>query len=359
MQDTLKNKLDDTRNYSLDIIRVLAIASVILTHTSSTSVIAGEIGSSMFFWGNIFDTLSRIGVPLFIMLSGALLLNEDKSFSVKNHFRHRTLDVVIALVFWSFIHSAIYNLVLPIINGNGVNIKNFVFYFINGHYHLWFLYMIIGIYLALPLLRKFVNKENKNLVLYYIIISLLANFFMPIFKALSLKFEIAESAIFLIEKFELGFFNSFLTYYLAGWYITNVKISKKAKMCIYIASIMSVIITFGYCLFTKDYENAYENNSIFIFLFSVGVFTAISNGFKSIGSKTKTILQFLSKMSFGIYIVHVFVLDVIKQLFIITGISEIYTPIYIILVFIATCVLSTLVTLILSKMPFIKKTVKC
>ena len=64
-------------NKSLDIIKTVAIITVLMTHISASFVILFPVSSPEFIWGNIIDSLSRIGVPLFVMVSGALFLDED------------------------------------------------------------------------------------------------------------------------------------------------------------------------------------------------------------------------------------------------------------------------------------------
>lgn len=64
-------------NKSLDVIKTVAIITVLMTHVSAALVILFPVSSPEFIWGNIVDSISRIGVSLFIMVSGALFLDED------------------------------------------------------------------------------------------------------------------------------------------------------------------------------------------------------------------------------------------------------------------------------------------
>ena len=80
--DLLENKCTSGRIYYLDILRVIACISVIMIHSSAEYVIK-DIGSFNFWIGNILDGLSRIGVPLFVMISGTLLLDKNYKFDKK------------------------------------------------------------------------------------------------------------------------------------------------------------------------------------------------------------------------------------------------------------------------------------
>ena len=72
------------RNYSLDIARIVAIMAVAMIHCSANFVIHFNLFSTEFILGNIFDAASRVGVPLFLMISGALFLDERKDITLKS-----------------------------------------------------------------------------------------------------------------------------------------------------------------------------------------------------------------------------------------------------------------------------------
>lgn len=79
------NKNSIHRVYYLDILRVLACIAVIMIHASGDYVL-DNFGSSNFMIGNVLDSLSRIGVPIFVMISGSLLLDENHIVQKKNGF---------------------------------------------------------------------------------------------------------------------------------------------------------------------------------------------------------------------------------------------------------------------------------
>mgnify|MGYP002518752370 CR=1 FL=1 len=73
----MKLSIDKSRNLSLDCVRIVAVLAIVMIHLSASYLNYG-VSSPMFLWGNIFDGLSRVGVPLFVMVSGALMLDEKK-----------------------------------------------------------------------------------------------------------------------------------------------------------------------------------------------------------------------------------------------------------------------------------------
>ena len=121
-------------NRSLDLIKTVAIITVLMTHISASFVIKYPSSSPEFIWGNIVDSLSRIGVPLFLMVSGSLFLDEDKSFNVKAFFRKHFLVMAGLLVFWSLIYGFFYHAL------GGVGVWDYILNFSGTLYpHIWYI----------------------------------------------------------------------------------------------------------------------------------------------------------------------------------------------------------------------------
>ncbi len=72
------------RNYSFDLMKVLSVFLIILTHVSAPFVIYFKPDSAEFIMGNILDSVSRVGVALFVMITGALWLDETRLFNIKS-----------------------------------------------------------------------------------------------------------------------------------------------------------------------------------------------------------------------------------------------------------------------------------
>ena len=82
--------------------RILAILAVIFLHVAATGVEnADDLGSSQWWIANVYDSLVRWSVPVFVMLSGALLLSGNKTESIFAFYRKRAAKLLVPLVFWS------------------------------------------------------------------------------------------------------------------------------------------------------------------------------------------------------------------------------------------------------------------
>lgn len=336
-----------SRNHTLDLIRVLAVCLVVLTH-SCVPVL--HQGGNVNLTTNVLESLSRPGVPLFLMISGALMLNENKQKSTRDILLSAKNMLILTLV-WSFIYAIITGVVAPLASGQSVSAMYVAIRFAFGNYHMWYLYMLIGLYVSAPFLRCFVKKENKNLVLLYIAISLFATFLMPIITLISARYSTFQYAQSIIEQYNLQFFTGYITYFLTGWYIIHIGIQKRChKILLYVASILSYIAVIGCAQITKDTETTYSNLNILIYFFSVGAFVAL-NEITLSKEKEHKVLRLLSDFSFGIYITHA-AIDF--------GIGNILpkvpsTLLYISLRFTVVLVLSFLLCCVMSKIPLVKK----
>ena len=343
------------RNYSLDIARIIATLSVVMTHCCSYFLEKHPLFSNEFIIGNLFDSLSRIGVPLFIMISGSLFLDERKDITLKSVLFKNIKCIAIIIIIWSTIYSIAYNVILPISSNNTISIKNIIGGIINGPYHMWYLYMIIGLYIMTPFLRKFVCKENKEMVLAFITISLCFQFFTPVVNIIC-KLGIDLSLINeWMTKFELDFFGGYLAYYLVGWYIVNVGIKQKLhKNIIYLLGATSLVLIILYVHFTGDYKNAYKNIGMPVFVYSVSVFLALNNITWKLKEKITKKLATLSNLTFGVYMIHALLVTIYIKLFPYNG----HCILYIIVYFMVVIFFASLISYTISKIPLLRKIIK-
>lgn len=348
--------MNKERNYTLDIVRIIAILAVVMIHVSADFISSYAPLSWEYITGNIFDSLSRIGVPLFVMISGSLMLDEQRNITPRIMFRKYVKNVLVLLVFWSALYDFVFQILYPFVTGSTISIKSFVAAFVFGHYHMWYLYMIIGLYVVTPFLRAFTTKENQNLVRLFLIIALAVQFLLPIIQVLTIWVEQATYYIQLVDQFHLDFFCGYTTYYLAGWYISHIGFKNKpTKYLIYFMCIVSLLITIFGTQLTGDYENTYSNMNLFVFLYSVGVYTALNNLKFVLHDRTKNILTSLSRLTFGVYMIHPALLTAVHALVPYNNSMPVF---YVLAIYIVILLLSFVLSVIAAKIPYIKKFVR-
>jgi surface polysaccharide O-acyltransferase-like enzyme len=148
-----------------DRLRNLATAMVVILHTSAPVAEQFQPHESWEWWSaNFWDSFTRPSVPLFVMLSGFLLLGKD--YELGFFFKRRFTRVVIPALFWM----GIYMLYGYLAHGVPGTIGEALLRLVEGpvHYHLWFVYLIIGLYLVYPILRPWVRTASELDFLYFI-----------------------------------------------------------------------------------------------------------------------------------------------------------------------------------------------
>ena len=339
-------------NRSLDLIKTVAIITVLMTHISASFVIKFPSSSPEFIWGNIVDSLSRIGVPLFIMVSGSLFLDENKPFNVKAFFRKHLLVMAVLLIFWSLIYGVFYHAI------SGVGVWDYILNFSGTLYpHMWYMYMIIGLYLIVPILRLFVKRENKRYILYFIFLSVVSSYipsFLNLFKNL-MGFSISTYT----PRLFLNFVSGYTTYFLLGWYLTNVEIKEKTKKTLVATGALSLVIMI---VLTQAFESSipesynytYDNLSILPLLYSIGAFVLLYR--KDNSGREGRFCHTVSKFTFGIYMLHIMILEVFMAYILPYSSSSAFSPIlYMALLFIVIAPLSFISAYLIGKIPYLRK----
>ena len=110
------------RNYSLDITRIIAVLAVVMIHCSVGFLQDYPSNTNEFAFGNLFDSLSRIGVPLFLMISGSLFLDENKEVTFKTILSKNIKSLAIIIIVWAIIYSAAYNVIFSLLTSNTVKV---------------------------------------------------------------------------------------------------------------------------------------------------------------------------------------------------------------------------------------------
>lgn len=145
----------------LDAARVWAVLAVVLLHVSASVVTLAPLGGSAWWAGNAYDAAARWCVPVFVMVSGALLLDPRKADDgLADFYRKRAARVLWPMAFWS--------LVYVLWNHRGalgaLRAADVLHSVARGwpHYHLWYLYMIVCLYLFTPFLRTLVRHTQRR-----------------------------------------------------------------------------------------------------------------------------------------------------------------------------------------------------
>jgi len=151
------------REYWLDWMRVVACFLVMLTHSCEPFYLGGE-GSLILtkydaVWVAFLNSFPRACVALFIFASAYLQF--PLHYSTGEFFKKRALRILPPFLFWTVVYALVW----------GQPVQNFKDLLLNFNYaagHLWFVYMLIGLYLIMPMLSPWAEKVDKRELQVYI-----------------------------------------------------------------------------------------------------------------------------------------------------------------------------------------------
>lgn len=337
-----------------DVLRTIACVAVVMIHICD-GYAEGEVGTLNFWVGNVLDSLSRIAVPIFVMISGALMLDEDYEFTAEKLKKHLVKMLVFFLT-WSAFYALFFYVFNPLISSRPISIGSVIAAFIEGNYHLWFIYMITGLYLILPILRLFVKKCNKKYIEYFLLLSLIFTFLLPQIASVGMYFSPAFKVLHeVLNTLNLKFVGGYVTYFILGWYINNFGL--KDKNTIYLLGIVGYIITVGGAfLFGALFKaNAFFYNNLYLNVLAcaVAVFLFVKSAVKE--KEKGGVTAFIAKHSLGIYAIHAFFLSIVFKALKVAGINN--ALIVIPVSFVAVFGISLFASFIMSKIPLLKKIV--
>lgn len=146
-----------TREDWLDFLRVTACFLVMTVHATEPFYLGGDgtlvLSGADAFWVSLFEGIARCCVPLFVIASGYLQL--PLRYDTWTFFRRRFVRIVVPMVLWTLVYALVY----------GSPVANFKGLLLNFNYaagHLWFVYMLLGLYLIMPVLSPWLEKVSQK-----------------------------------------------------------------------------------------------------------------------------------------------------------------------------------------------------
>ncbi len=362
---TIKNSFDlKTSGFPLpvDLIRTIAIILVVTYHVVNQNWIVGQLNATQYLviWSNtsFYYSIAPLGVPLFLMLTGALLLQPLKlDEPIRVFFKKRLARIGIAFIFWSVIfllwsyfvdHAALttYSITQSLLVGG-------------PYYQFWYIYLLVGLYLITPILRSVAKYPDKKLMPYLIILWFVAASVPPL---LHLITGLAMDNTLLL----LG---GYIGYFVLGAYLIEVKVKTKVLSMILVACI---ILTFvGLYLMNFPFHNLGNYYffdgymSMNVILASVTAFLLLSKVRSDWPGNNKPwftrLVQAISANTLPIFFLHPMIVAIINRAtigFQVTFFTA--PPIYIPIVAVPISVISTLficlgLIIAMKKVPILKK----
>lgn len=337
------------RTVYIDYLRIAATFAVVMIHAAAQNWYTQDVSTSAWKVFNFYDSISRWAVPVFVMISGMLMLGTDVSF--KKLYTVKIPRRLTAFIVWSLVYALV----------QGGTLRSVLLAVIKGKYHLWFLYLIIGLYICSPVIKKI--SENPIIAEYFLGISLVFSFVIPF--ALQLLTDFGGKTV---EAWVNAFTNAYsdmnitvlsgyVTYFIAGYRLEQVTISRGKRTVIYFLGVLGVLATFCLSQVISVREGAplgnyYEYLGLPIFAPSVAAFVWFKYNLSSASANSILVKQ-LTKCSFGIYLIHILVLETLDKKLLFNTMSlpaMISVPVLTVVVF----VISFAIAALLKRIPVFK-----
>lgn len=298
-----------------DALRVFAALAVVVIHVAARRWESDGANTTEWLSANFWDGIMRWAVPVFIMISGALMLDPRKKFSVKRMYSKNIVRLVTAFVIWSLIYILFNAAFCKRYSGKVAIIVDFV----KGGYHMWFIYMIIGLYIITPVLRLI--TRDKNMTEYFLIVGILLSFVLPGVKSLCYGWQWATgnwiaSAIVtivgeVVDSMSFQFAAGYVVYYVLGYWLSRKRISRSIRIILYILGVLGMILTFYFSqkisMVSGEKLHIFGEFGPWCLAQAVALFVFAKHHLREMGKRKA--VRLLSRLSFGIYLLHPLIIE--------------------------------------------------
>lgn len=339
------------RVISYDILRIIAAFSIVLLHISSLQWVE-QFPSVEWEIKMIYLSLVRWSVPVFVMISGALFLDVTKPCNIRRLFSKNILRIICAFLFWSFLSQLIDS-------GLGISPISLFINTVNGPSYLWFLKMILGLYVMIPILKMIVSDRRTEV--YYLVLSVIVVFVIPLVFDLTRLYSEAFTRFLSgnYEITEIGEILDFSSFFVLGHYMATSSFIRRIRCLVYILAVGCVVFSlFGVHFYSHAHQqvNAYlfDYTNLLTLMESAAVFLFAKNIFNVMSSSAKGYVIMVSNCCFGVYLVHPFVMKMLDGLFVFPPASFMHIltiPLMALMVFLV----SVLIVRVICFIPYLNK----
>lgn len=332
----------------LDVLRSCAIYLVIALHCGAGFYSQPALfGTGAWWLCNICSSFVRMGVPLFFMISGCLLLSDPKTAEIGPFYRKRIGKLMAPFLVWD----VIYFLEQCAVSGEGIRPGLFFQELARqgSRYHLWFVYQIIGIYLLLPFLKRLVDHCTEGELAVLLAVVLLQPTFLRFLNVVQPAVQFAPF---------LALMEGYVGFFLAGYLLGSCKVTPGRRRLVYAGGAVGLLggIAGNYLLSSPEHLNMVfaEGYSVTQYLTAGACFLLARELAPKLPGRALGAAEKLSGLSFGIYLAHVLVLDVIQAVWNRLGFAPEPVP-RMLGSFFAVSLLTTAGVYVLSRLPVLRR----
>lgn len=287
------------RVFWMDAVRAVAICLVVFTHAHERAGIQSQTLKSLFY------SIDRLGVPLFLMISGALILPKIVNADCFSFYKKRIPQFIVLLIVWSVVTNAVKfyidggglfdSIHIAVISKNGIYPSSY-----SAATQIWFLYIIIQLYLIAPFLAKLLYNSTNKEICVFLCICIIFNQFKGTVTFLGGDWEA-------LKRMGDDFTGPYIIYFILGYLIVERGVwcgnSKRNLFFNVLLTVLPIIIVVRIDFLSGKINGIlhWYSDSLFLILSSTGLFLLLRQMFMKSSSD---VLSFISKCSFGIFLTH-------------------------------------------------------
>lgn len=343
-----------TRVFYIDVLNIVAILAVLFLHHNG--IVHHFANSRSWYISLVVETAFYFAVPLFLMITGATLLNYREKYDTKTFFKKRAAKLIIPSLAWMiimFIWQVFIAKGLTVTDWSPVNIINILLS--NGELYIYYyLFVIMGIYLTIPLFTPLTEKKNRKLLWYGVICFFIFNTLVPdILTFFGIHFN---------ENLSLRI-GEYLVFVFLGYLLSTCNLTKRKRILLYTGGLLAIVYRyFTTALFSANagtlVRTTWGYSSFHSIILASAVFVFIKNlPLDKLSARVKKTCSLLAGCSFGIYLSHILVMHYELLLFSSLFGMDSKSWIYRFLCPFLTYAISVLIVLLLKKIPFIRRIV--
>jgi surface polysaccharide O-acyltransferase-like enzyme len=352
---------DEGIGLPVDLIRTVAMILVLLLHVAIEPNLTVDFmspeGVQLWWASDVYVSVALTCVPLFIMLTGALLLQPSKADEpIGVFFRKRWNRIGIPVIFWGITYFAW----RVFVNGETLSIDSVVQGLFAGPYvHFWFLYLLIGLYLLTPIIRVIVVHADWKIVKYFLLIWFVGTGIIPIltlYPSISPQIKWFQDNVFL--------WTGILGYFILGPFLSKLRFRSSVLYLSLILSTVCTIIGTYFLVGTmgERYSQFFRQASSFnVIIASVSLFLILASIPIQKVEKRSThgnkVLRLISQNTLPIYLFHLIVLETLQNGYLgfRISVSTINPILEIPLVTFVTLLICLAIIVPLKKIPYVKR----
>jgi len=345
----------------VDLIRTVAIILVMLLHASVEGIPVSDPmspqGMQLWWASDVYRSIALVCVPLFVMLSGALLLQPSKvDEPIGEFFKKRWKRIGIPFLFWG----AAYFAWSFFVNGKALTLTSIgQGVFAGPYYHFWYLYILVGLYLLTPVIRVLVAHANWRTMKYFLVVWFVGTAIIPLFRLytdISAQISWFNESVFVVT--------GLVGYYILGAYAAKLQLRSSRLFLVLAAGWLSTI--FGTYVLVGTLGESFslrllDASSFGVILASAALFlllaTVPNRSVETRFPRGNKVLKIISVNTLPIYLFHVMVMETLQRGYLgfKLSVTTLNPIIEIPLIAVVTLLICLAVIVPIKKIPYVKR----